>query len=240
MKRITVILLVVLGVGVRRLRRGGHTEKAHAQRESHRPLRGQRSSATATYSGDQAENEQNLIDILDNTGNPYQNLSSSTEDTDIGYQAIVRLSLSSLLRRRARPRAVRRAQVHREGGHGFRRWRWLRSGQRHAHLHGRWPDALGHRHPADRRQVRTVSARLGYLFTSSERELTSKVDGAVRLVRQRQGRFAEPGVRHRIRLAHQPGLFDPRRIPAARSARPGKSHRHRRRDGDGLGLIVRF
>ena len=39
------------------------------------------------YTGDQSANEQALEDILINNDIPYQNLTSETEDKDIGYQA---------------------------------------------------------------------------------------------------------------------------------------------------------
>src|SRR6185436_10395979 len=87
MKKIAVILIVVLGVGF-----GSFTEAATPKKRTRNANRiGPYAGALVGYSefsGNQDENEQFLIGILDGSGNPYQNLTSSTENTDIGYQAL--------------------------------------------------------------------------------------------------------------------------------------------------------
>ena len=87
MKKISVILLVVLGIAF-----AGFADAAAPKKRTRNANRiGPYGGGLVGYSqftGDQDENEAELIDILDDTGNPYQNLSSSTEDSDLGYQAM--------------------------------------------------------------------------------------------------------------------------------------------------------
>jgi hypothetical protein len=87
MKKIIVILFVVLSVGF-----AGFSEAATPKKRTRNANRiGPYAGAIVGYSefsGNQDENEQNLIDILTNTGNPFQSMSSSTENTDVGYQAL--------------------------------------------------------------------------------------------------------------------------------------------------------
>src|SRR4249920_4262946 len=87
MKKFAVILIVVLGVGF-----GSFTEAATPKKRTRNANRiGPYAGALVGYSnfsGNQDENEQNLVDILDNSQYPYQNLTTGTENTDLGYQAL--------------------------------------------------------------------------------------------------------------------------------------------------------
>ena len=145
---------------VRRFRRGGHAEKTHAQRESHRPLRCSARRvqhalpATRPTTNRPSKTSSALNDI------PFQNLESGTENTDIGYQLTVRLSAfiassprNSGSRNSARWCPLPDADMDFGDGDGFvpakvslgySRWR---------------ADVLGHRHLAHQRKVRIVRAR---------------------------------------------------------------------------------
>src|SRR4051812_1679113 len=85
MKNLSVILLVVLSIAC-----GGLAEAAKKKRTRNANRIGPYGAALVGYtsfSGDPSENEQGLEDILTGTGAPIQNLKSTTQDTDIGYQA---------------------------------------------------------------------------------------------------------------------------------------------------------
>ena len=87
MKKLTVILLAVFSVGFAGLSDAATPKKRTRNANRIGPYAGGL-IGYSDYSGDQSDNEQNLIDILDSTGNPYDNLTSGTENTDIGYQAL--------------------------------------------------------------------------------------------------------------------------------------------------------
>ena len=215
MKKVSVIVLAASSVGVRRLRRGGHAEKTHAQRQSHRPLRRARSSATASYTGDQAENEQDLDRHLDNAGDPYREPDDrAREDTDIGYQAMfgyrfhryfaAELGLAQF--GELESTAKRATWTSTTATASFRRASSSRSRR----------VAPSSRPSASCPSTTSSNCSAAWATCSPAPSASSAREStAIRPVRQRQGRLAESGVRHRLRLAHQPGLLDPRRIPAA-------------------------
>jgi hypothetical protein len=87
MKKISVVLLVVLGLAL-----AGMSDAATPKRKRTRNQNRVGPYVTAfvgmtSYSGDQSGDEQSLIDILDDAGVPFQNENTGTEDSDIGYTA---------------------------------------------------------------------------------------------------------------------------------------------------------
>src|ERR1044071_4168883 len=87
MKKLSVILLVVMSLAC-----GGLAEAAKGKKRTRNANRvgpyGGVLVGYGKYSGDQSLNEAALRDTLNATGAPIQNLSSSTKDTSVGYQAM--------------------------------------------------------------------------------------------------------------------------------------------------------
>jgi len=173
MKSITVILFAVFGVGF-----AGFTEAAAPKKRTRNMNRiGPYAGALigySEYSGDQAENEQNLVDILENTGNPFENLSTSTENNDIGYQALFGYRFhrffSAELGLAQFGDLKSTASADMDFGQGF----VPASVSLTFAAGGPMISAIGVLPIGDKVEL---FGRLGYLFTSSERELTSRVDG---------------------------------------------------------------
>jgi len=175
MKKIIVIVLVIFSVGF-----AGYSEAATPKKRTRNANRvGPYAGALvglSEFSGSQAENEQNLIDILINTGFDYQNLSSSTEDTDLGYQALFgyrfhRYFAAELgLAQFGDLQSVAKANMDFEDGRGF----VPASVSLTFSAGGPMMSAIGILPIGEKFEL---FGRLGYLFTSSERSLTSKVDG---------------------------------------------------------------
>ena len=173
MKKITIVLLAVFGVGF-----AGFTEAAAPKKRTRNMNRiGPYAGALigySDYSGDQTENEQNLVDILENTGNPFENLSSSTENTDIGYQALFgyrfhRFFSAELgLAQFGDLKSTAKADM--DFGQGF----VPASVSLTFAAGGPMLSAIGILPIGEKVEL---FGRVGYLFTSSERELTSRVDG---------------------------------------------------------------
>jgi OmpA-like transmembrane domain len=173
MKKITIILFAVIGVGF-----AGFTEAATPKKRTRNMNRiGPYAGAIvgySDYSGDQAANEQNLIDILENTGNPIENLSSSTENTDLGYQALFgyrfhRFFSAELgLAQFGEIKSTAKADM--DFGQGF----VPASVSLAFSAGGPMISAIGMLPIGEKIEL---FGRVGYLFTSSERELTSRVDG---------------------------------------------------------------
>jgi len=172
MKKITVVLVAVCGVGF-----AGFVEAAPKKRTRNQNRIGPYAGALigySDYSGDQSINEQNLIDILEETGNPIQNLSSGTENTDIGYQATfgyrfhryiaAELSLVQF----GELKSTARSDM--DFGQGF----VPASVSFTFTAGGPLMSVLGILPIGDKFEM---FGRVGYLFTSSERELSSRVDG---------------------------------------------------------------
>jgi hypothetical protein len=175
MKNLSVILLAALAITC-----AGLTEAATPKKRSRNASRiGPYAGALigySDYSGDQSENEQNLIDILDNTGNPYQNLSASTENTDIGYQALfgyrfLRYFAAELgLAQFGEIKSTASSEMDFGDGQGF----VPASVSLTFAAGGPMISAIGVLPVGEKIEF---FGRLGYLFTSSERELSSRVDG---------------------------------------------------------------
>jgi len=175
MKKTAVILLVVLSVGF-----AGFTEAATPKKRTRNANRiGPYAGALVGYSnfsGNQDENEQNLVDILDNSQYPYQNLTTGTENTDLGYQALFgyrfhRFFSAELgLAQFGQLKSTAKADVDFGDGNGF------------------VPSSIALTFTAGGPMLSAIGilpigekfelfGRLGYLFTSSERSLSSKVNG---------------------------------------------------------------
>jgi OOP family OmpA-OmpF porin len=175
MKKIIVILFVVLSVGF-----AGFSEAATPKKRTRNANRiGPYAGAIVGYSefsGNQDENEQNLIDILTNTGNPFQSMSSSTENTDVGYQALFgyrfhRYFAAELgLAQFGDLTSTAKTDMDFGDGAGF----VPASVTLTFTAGGPILSAIGILPIGEKFEL---YGRLGYLFTSSERSLTSRVNG---------------------------------------------------------------
>jgi len=175
MKNVSVILLAALAVTF-----AGFAEAATPKKRTRNANRiGPYAGALvgySDYSGDQSENEQNLVDILVDTGNPFENLSSSTENTDLGYQALFgyrfhRFFSAELgLAQFGELKSTAKADMDFGDGSGF----VPASVSLTFAAGGPMLSAIGILPIGEKVEF---FGRLGYLFTSSERELSSRVDG---------------------------------------------------------------
>jgi OOP family OmpA-OmpF porin len=172
MKKISVILLVVMSVAF-----AGFAEAAPKKRTRNANRVGAYGGALigqSSFSGDQSENEQGLIDTLNSQNVPMQNLSSSTKDSDVGYQATFgfrfnRYCAAELgLAQFGDLTSTARADM--DFGGGF----VPASVSLRFRAGGPMVSVLGILPINDKFEV---YARLGYLFASSERALSSRVDG---------------------------------------------------------------
>ena len=173
MKKISVILLVVFSIAF-----AGFAEAAKPKKRTRNTNRigayGGALIGQSKFSGDQSENEQSLIDTLNNQGSPIQDISSSTKSDPIGYQATFgyrfnRYFAAELgLAQFGTLTSTARAQM--DFGQGF------------------VPASVSLKFKAGGPIVSFVGilpisekfegyVRLGYMFTSSERSLSSRVDG---------------------------------------------------------------
>jgi opacity protein-like surface antigen len=86
MKKIPMIVLVALGLAF-----AGAAEAAKPKKRTRNQNRvGPYVTALvgmSTYGGDQSNDEQSLIDLIDDANVPFQNEEVGTDDSDIGYQA---------------------------------------------------------------------------------------------------------------------------------------------------------
>jgi opacity protein-like surface antigen len=85
MKKIPVIVLVVLGLVFAGLAEAA-TPKKRTRNQNRIGPYGAAFVGWTTYTGDQADNEQELEDILSDNDIPFQNVNADTEDTDLGFQ----------------------------------------------------------------------------------------------------------------------------------------------------------
>jgi hypothetical protein len=172
MKKLSVIVLVTLSVAF-----AGFAEAAPKKRTRNANRIGPYGGALvgfSTYSGDENEKEQALEDILSGAGIANQNISSSTEDTDIGYQALFgyrfhRFIAAELgLAQFGSMVSTARGDV--DFGDGF------------------VPTSLSYTYTAGGPMFSVIGilplhekfelfARFGYLFTSAELEFSARVDG---------------------------------------------------------------
>jgi OOP family OmpA-OmpF porin len=173
MKKLSVILLVVASILF-----AGFAEAAKPKKRTRNANRvgayGGALIGRSSFSGDQSANEQGLIDTLVGTGNPIQNLSSSTTDSDIGYQATFgyrfnRYFAAELgLAQFGTLSSTAKADM--DFGDGF----VPASVSLEFRAGGPIMSAIGILPINDKFEL---YGRLGYLFASSERELSSRVDG---------------------------------------------------------------
>jgi len=175
MKKTTVVLLVVFSIGF-----AGFSEAATPKKRTRNANRiGPYAGALVGYSqfsGNQDANEQNLIDILTNTGNDFTEITSSTEDTDIGYQALFGYRFHRFfgaelgLAQFGDLKSTAKTEMDFDDGRGF----VPASVSLTFTAGGPMLSAIGILPLGERFEL---FGRLGYLFTSSERSLTSRVDG---------------------------------------------------------------
>lgn len=175
MKKLTVILIAVVGFGLAGVSESATPKKRTRNQNRIGPYAGAL-VGNSDFSGDQDGNEQDLVDILLNTGNPYQDLSSSTKATDIGYQALfgyrfhrffgAELALAQF----GDLRSTAKCEMDFDDGDGF----VPTSLSLNFTAGGPLISAIGYLPLGDKFEL---YGRLGYLFASSERELTSKVNG---------------------------------------------------------------
>jgi OOP family OmpA-OmpF porin len=175
MKKLTVILLAAFGLGF-----AGFVDAATPKKRTRNANRvGPYAGGVIGYSdfpGDQSENEQSLVDILVNTGNAFENLSVGTENTDLGYQALfgyrfLRFFSAELgLVQFGELKSTAKADMDFEDGRGF----VPASVSLTFAAGGPMFSAIGILPVGEKFEI---FGRLGYMFTSSERELSSRVDG---------------------------------------------------------------
>ena len=173
MKKLSVILLVVLSITF-----AGFAEAAKTKKRTRNANRvGAYGGAIVGYSmydADGTANEAGLENIIENANAPFQNLTSSTEDTNIGYQAMfgyrfTRYFAAELaLAQFGELKSTARAEM--DFGDGF----VPASVSLTYSAGGPVISAIGILPIGDKFKF---FARLGYLFTSSDRELSSRVDG---------------------------------------------------------------
>jgi opacity protein-like surface antigen len=173
MKKIPVILVVALGFAF-----AGVAEAATPKKRTRNANRvgpyGAALLGYSNYTGDQSESELELIDILTDTGAPFQNMTSSTENTDFGYQAtfgyrFTRYFAAELaLAQFGELKSTAKADM--DFGQGF----VPTSVSLSFATGGVLISAVGILPFNDKFEM---YGRLGYLLTSSERELSSRVDG---------------------------------------------------------------
>jgi hypothetical protein len=174
MKKLTVVLLAAFSVGF-----AGFAEAAPKKRTRNANRIGPYAGGIigySDYSGDQTANEQELMDILINTGNPFTEMTAETENTDIGYQALFgyrfhRFFAAELgLVQLGDLKSKVRTEMDFEGAGEF------------------LPTTLALTFTAGGPMISGLAilpigdkvelfGRVGYLFTSADRELSSNVDG---------------------------------------------------------------
>lgn len=175
MKKITVIVLVVLSLGF-----AGFTEAATPKKRTRNANRiGPYAGALvgySQYSGNQDENEQNLVDILENSRYPHMEITTSTEDTDIGYQALFGYRFHRFfgaelgLAQFGELKSTAKTEMDFGDGRGY----VPTSVSLTFTAGGPMLSAIGILPLGEKFEL---FGRLGYLFTSSERSLTSRVEG---------------------------------------------------------------
>jgi opacity protein-like surface antigen len=173
MKKIAVVLLVVASVAF-----AGFAEAAKPKKRTRNANRvgpyGVGFIGQSQYTGDQSQTEQDLLDTLINTGNPTQNLSASTEDTDIGYNATFGYRFNRYFAAELGLAQFGSLESTAKGDLDFGDGFVPTSLKLAFSAGGPMVSAVGFLPLNDKFEL---FARVGYLFTSSERELTSSVDG---------------------------------------------------------------
>jgi hypothetical protein len=177
MKNISVVLLAALGLAFAGLAEAA-TPKKRTRNSNRIGAYAVGTLGQSNYTGDQSQNEADLVDILLGTNNPVRNIATSTEDTDLGYQA-------SFGYRFLRYFAAEIGLAHfgsvsssvsseMDFGQGF----VPTSLTLDFSAGGPIISAIGILPLNDRFEL---FGRVGYVFTSAEREFSSNVDGVRRI-----------------------------------------------------------
>jgi opacity protein-like surface antigen len=173
MKKVTVVLLVAISVAF-----AGFAEAAKPKKRTRNANRvgpyGVGFVGQSHYTSDQSQNEQDLLDTLINTGEPTQNLSASTEDTDIGYNATFGFRFNRYFAAELGLAQFGSVESTAKGELDFGGGFVPTSLKLSFSAGGPMISAVGFLPLNDKFEL---FGRVGYLFTSSERELTSNVDG---------------------------------------------------------------
>lgn len=175
MKNVAVVLLSVVCLAF-----AGYAEAAKPKKRTRNANRvgayGVGFVGNSSWTSDQSQNEQDLADTLTGTGNPLQDLSTSSEDTDIGFTATFGYRFNRYLAAElglaqfGAVESLARAQMDFDDGRGFVPVQLKLSFS----AGGPMVSGIGILPINDKFEL---FGRVGYLFTSSERELTSRVDG---------------------------------------------------------------
>jgi hypothetical protein len=188
MKKLPVIVLAVASLAFAGFT-GAATPKKRTRNANRIGPYGALLVAQARYAGDQAENEQDLIDFFENREDPTRNASTSSKTEDIGFQATF--------------------------GYRFHRYfaaelGLVQYGELSSTVHGEVDQGAGFI-PASVKYAFNVGgpvvsavgilplgnkselyARVGYLFASVERELSARVDGQRAGANTAQGDSQDP------------------------------------------------
>ena len=175
MKNVSVVLLAVVCIAF-----AGFAEAAKPKKRTRNANRvgpyGMGFVGQSTFSGNHDQAEQDLVDTLEGTGNPIQGLSSGTEDSAIGYTATFgyrfnRYIAAELgLAQFGTLESKASADMDFDDGRGF----VPVSLKLAFSAGGPIVSAVGILPLNDKFEI---FGRVGYMFTSSERELSSRVDG---------------------------------------------------------------
>jgi len=173
MKKLSVILLVVMSIAF-----AGFAEAAKPKKRTRNANRvgayGGILIGQSNFSGDQSENEAGLRNIIMGAGVPFENLSSKTEDSDIGYQATFGFRFNRYfaaelgLAQFGTLKSTARADMNFGGGFVPASVSLAFSAG------GPIMSAVGILPLGEKFEV---YGRAGYLFASTEREQSSRVDG---------------------------------------------------------------
>ena len=175
MKKIPVIVLVVLGATIAGLAQAD-TRKRTRNQNRVGPYAAVLIGMTK-YTEDHSVNEGQLLDVLTNNDIPFQNVSASTDDSDIGFQAAFGYRFNRYL---AGELALAQFGSLASSAHGELDFPGDGTGFVPADLKlsfkvgGPVFSAIGILPVSDKFEV---YARVGFLFASSERKFTSSVNG---------------------------------------------------------------
>jgi len=191
MTRIPLIVLVVLGLMLAGLAEAASPKKRTRNMNRIGPY-GAAFVGMTTYSGDQTDNEQELEDILSDNDFLFQNVRSSTDDSDFGYSATFGYRFSRFLSGELGLVQYGELTSSAEGDLDFP---GDNAGFLPAHVQlafnvgGPLISVIGILPIKDKFEF---YGRLGYLFASSEREFSSSVDGQRGVTGSAKGDSQEP------------------------------------------------
>jgi hypothetical protein len=177
MKNFSVVLLAALGLAFAGLAEAA-TPKKRTRNSNRIGAYAVGTLGQSNYTGDQSQNEEDLVEILLGAGNPVRDIATRTEDTDIGYQATFGYRFTRFF-----AAEIGLAQFgsisskitsEMDFGQGF----VPTSLKLDFSAGGPIISAIGILPLNDRFEL---FGRVGYVFTSAERELSSNVDGVRRI-----------------------------------------------------------